>query len=128
MTYRTRKLALSVSLMAALAAVAMLAFVALGVAPGASAQDPPNPFATPVPDPTSMPDGEPETPFPTPASSGGGEPVSYVIEGPGFVLQERQNTTRYTINVLDEDGNPADFSQRAGSEKVTVFLDVVDTA
>ena len=58
----------------------------------------------------------------------GGEPVSYVIEGPDFVLQDRQKITRYTINVLDEDGNPADFALRPGSEEVTVYLDVVDTA
>ena len=58
----------------------------------------------------------------------GGAPSSYVVEGPEFVVQSRQNTTRYTISVLDEDGNAADFSLRSGSELVTVFFDVVNTA
>ena len=58
----------------------------------------------------------------------GGAPSSYVVEGPEFVVQSRQNTTRYTISVLDEDGNAADFNLRSGSELVTVFFDVVNTA
>ena len=58
----------------------------------------------------------------------GGAPSSYVVEGPSFVIQERQNTTRYTISVLDEDGNTADFSLRPGSEVVKVYFDVVNTA
>lgn len=69
----------------------------------------------------------PPTIDPTPAS-GPGVPVSYVIEGPEFVIQERQSVTRYTINVLDEDGEPANFDLRDDSENVTVFLDVVNTA
>ncbi len=73
---------------------------------------------TPTPEPTEEPTQQPT----------GGAPDSYIVEGPDFVLQSRNDTTRYTINVLDEDGNPADFSLREGSEIVTVYLDVVDTA
>ena len=68
------------------------------------------------------------TPPPVQQSVVGGAPSSYVVEGPSFVIQERQNTTRYTISVLDEDGNTADFSRRPGSEVVKVYFDVVNTA
>ena len=144
MTNQTRKRLLPVALVMAAAVIGVVALTialtgpaaelqAHGNSPGSCDSDAgravhdlisPN---DPCPEPTPATPPTP-APTPTPAAGGPGEPSSYVIEGPDFVLQDRQSVTRYTINVLDEDGNPPNFAQRAGSENVTVYLDVVDTA
>ena len=51
-----------------------------------------------------------------------------MIEGPDFVVQSRDDTTRYTIRVLDENGNPPDFSLSMDSENVGIRFDVLDTS
>ena len=138
MTDRIRKRLLGpVSVVATIAVLGLLAaFIALAALPDiTSAQGPPPPppppsgDAPPPPPPPPGGDGPPPPPPPPEQNTQtGGQPETYLIEGPDFVVQSRDDTTRYTIRVLDENGNPPDFSLSADSENVGIRFDVLDTS
>ena len=139
MTDKIRKRLGPVSVVATIAVLGLLAaFIALAALPDiASAQGPPEPPAPPGTTPTPPPGGggppaPPEPPEqPTEQNTQtGGQPETYLIEGPDFVVQSRDDTTRYTIGsrVLDENGNPPDFSLSMDSENVGIRFDVLDTS
>ena len=140
MTDKIRKRLGPVSVVATIAVLGLLAaFIALAAMPEtASAQPapppppggggPPAPPAPPAPAPPAPPaPPEPVAP-PEQNTQTGGQPETYLIEGPDFVVQSRDDTTRYTIRVLDENGNPPDFSLSADSENVGIRFDVLDTS
>ena len=150
MTDKIRKRLGPVSVVATIAVLGILAaFIALAALPDiTSAQGPPPPPPPPSgdgpPPPPPPPSGDgPPPPPPPPSGDGppppppppsqpvrqtGGPPETYLIEGPDFVVQSRDDTTRYTIRVLDENGNPPDFSLSADSENVGIRFDVLDTS
>ena len=132
------------SVVATIAVLGLLAaFIALAALPDITSAQGGRPAAAAAcravvatPAPTPPPGGPvalrrlpaPPTPPPVQQRLSAARQAPTSMEGPSFVIQERQNTTRYTISVLDEDGNTADFSQRPGSEVVKVYFDVVNTA
>ena len=137
MTDKIRKRLGPVSVVATIAVLGLLAaFIALAALPETAAAQPPAPPELPAPGttPTPPPGGggppaPPELPAPTEQNTQtGGQPETYLIEGPDFVVQSRDDTTRYTIRVLDENGNPPDFSLSMDSENVGIRFDVLDTS
>ena len=146
MTDKIRKRLRPVSVVATIAVLGLLAaFIALAALPDiTSAQGPPPPPPPPSGDGPAPPggdgppappappsgDGPPAPPAPPsqPVTQTGGPPETYLIEGPDFVVQSRDDTTRYTIRVLDENGNPPDFSLSMDSENVGIRFDVLDTS
>ena len=137
MTDKIRKRLGPVSVVATIAVLGLLAaFIALAALPETASAQPPAPPELPAPGttPTPPPGGggppaPPELPAPTEQNTQtGGQPETYLIEGPDFVVQSRDDTTRYTIRVLDENGNPPDFSLSMDSENVGIRFDVLDTS
>ena len=139
MTDKIRKRLGPVSVVATIAVLGLLAaFIALAALPDtASAQGAGAAGAAaagmarrpPPPPGGGGPPAPPELPAPPEQNTQtGGQPETYLIEGPDFVVQSRDDTTRYTIRVLDENGNPPDFSLSMDSENVGIRFDVLDTS
>ena len=136
MTDKIKKRLGPVSVMATIAVLGLLAaFIVLAALPETASAQPappelPAPGTTPTPPPGGGgPPSPPELPAPPEQNTQtGGQPETYLIEGPDFVVQSRDDTTRYTIRVLDENGNPPDFNLSANSENVGIRFDVLDTS